>query len=387
MIKKASFPDVFGLKNHLNYVHQLKLCDLCLTHNKLFPFEYSYYTSAALRKHMKEGEPKTSHRGHPSCVLCQNTFFNTDELIQHMSREHYHCHLCGRHDSNMRIYFLDYNSLRLHFKDKHFLCERDHCRHEQFTSAFDSRIDYQCHLVQVHGNPGSNLSRGESRQQRTITLDSVSHRASGASPTLDLRHNLPPNAALVSTGNVATANRSRQQLPESIQVQIRQQRLPSRSEFPALGQNSTASMTQQVSAQSPSFGNNFPGFTQANPGHQNASSLAQRYTAGPSHSRDSFVRTLGGGHRPPEQLDEMDFPPLPEQPKVKGSKKSKPQSKSLHSRNDNNNGPLTLEQLISNSLTLNSRNSKLTGKKSGSKGSSAKSSKNIKQKPIKIQIS
>ena len=55
-----SFPDVFGLKGHLHFVHKLKLCDLCLTHNKLFPFEYSYYDNGALRKHMREGEPKTS---------------------------------------------------------------------------------------------------------------------------------------------------------------------------------------------------------------------------------------------------------------------------------------------------------------------------------------
>lgn len=376
--ESAEFNNVIGLKHHLDRTHRLKLCELCLTHNKLFPFEYSYYTGSSLRDHMKFGEPNTSHKGHPNCSLCHETFFNLDELLQHMSREHYHCHLCGRHDSNMRIYFLDYESLRQHFKSRHHLCERGNCRHEQFTSAFDSQIDYQLHLVHVHGGQSAGLSRGEARQQRTITLDSTSHRE-----PLPSRSNIPPNAAVISTGLIATANSSRRdraQLPESIRAQLQQQqqqrRLPTRAEFPALGletSTSTSASPQQVNV-NPTSSQNFPALPTPSVSTPRASS--HRVIAGPSSAR-SFVRSVGGGYRAPTQLDELDFPPLPEQPKNKSkNKKAKPQQQT-HPRDT---GPLTLEQLISNSLSLSSQSSS-NNKKNGTKGG-----KNVKAKAIKIQL-
>lgn len=397
-ITHTIFSDVLGLKNHLNYVHRLKLCELCLTHNKLFPFEYSYYDRAALDRHKAKGEPKTSHRGHPNCELCRLIFFNTDELIAHMSREHFHCHLCGRHDSVNRVYFADYTELRKHFKDKHFLCEREHCRFEQFISAFDTSLDFQLHLVQVHGNPTSGLSRGEARHQRTITLDSAPHRARPISPSRSFRQNLPRNAAVVSTGTVATANNSRHPLPESFQAQIIQQRLPTRAEFPALGQNSTSSSTNYAEQQSlpPTYNTSYPSLAQTNSDSSSnpiptsrpsttTCTTSLRIVAGPSSSRPSFVRTLGGGYQPPEQLNEMDFPPLPEHPKPK-SKSKKPKAQDNASTR-NTNGGLTLNQLFSSSLTMSNRNSKTNGKKANTKGNPAKSNKNVKPKAIKIQLS
>lgn len=369
------FPDVSKLKSHLSYMHKLKLCDLCLKHNKLFPFEYSYYDSVSLSEHMRKGEPKTSHRGHPTCSLCHDTFFNQEDLLQHMSRQHFHCHLCGRHNSNMHIYFLDYASLRDHFKSKHFLCERENCKHEQFTSAFDTQIDYQLHVAQVHG--GSNLSRGEARQQRTITLDSAPHRA----PVERREARLPPNAAIVSTGTPATANSTdpRRQIPESMQQQIRQQRLPARSEFPALGLTSSSgsnpvmcSTSQVVTVSMSQNTNQFPSLPQATP-NQQSRLLNHRIISGPSSSRGSFVRSAGGGNCAPERLDEMDFPPLPEQPKPKGAR-SKAKKSGPNARDEN----LTLDQLINSSLTISARNQ--------NKQRSNKSTKTAKPKALKIQL-
>lgn len=340
---------------------------------------------------MKEGEPNTSHRGHPNCKLCHQTFFNNDELIRHMSREHFYCHFCGNEGSNMRIYFLDYASLRNHFRNDHFLCERDNCRHEQFTSAFDNRIDYQLHLVQVHENSQSNLSRGEARQQRTIVLDSAPLRSrSGISPNRSLRQNLPLNAAIVSTGNLATANSSRQlRAPESIREQLRSQAPLPPSEFPALhaaanGElqppNRPLATAVQRTIQVTSM-NQFPALSQSTPSQTRVvpsdTPMSRRLAAGPSGSRVAFSRTLGGGIRPPEQLNETEFPPLPEQPKAKSNKKSKNVNISSTRRNDD----LTLEQLISSTLSLSNR-SRLNDKKSNTKKGSTKKS----SKPLKIQL-
>lgn len=381
-IKKSSeqisgtnvFPDVLKLKQHLYFTHKLKLCDLCLTHNKLFPHEYSYYDKISLSKHLKAGEPNTSHRGHPQCELCSNTFFNQDDLLQHMSREHYHCHLCGRHNSTMHIYFLDYASLRLHFKSEHYLCERGNCRYEQFTSAFDSQIDYKLHIADVHGG-SANASRGETRQQRTITLDSAPHRPASNRN----QPNVPRNAAVVSTGTLATANASdpRRQIPESFQAQMQQQRMPSRSEFPTLGNDITNSLgaptSQSVTVSSTSATSQFPSLVTTNPRPTSRTvPTSYRITAGPSSSRSAFNLTAGGGAVRPAQLDQMDFPPLPEQPKPKGAKsrKQKPMD-----RNEN----LTLDQLISNNLVLSSRGN-------SGKSKSNKTSKSAKQKPLKFQL-
>lgn len=364
-------------------MHKLKLCDLCLTHNKLFPFEYSYYDPLALKKHMRDGEPKTSHRGHPDCPLCRQIFFNKDELIQHMSREHYHCHLCGRHDSNMLIYFLDYEDLRQHFKIKHYLCERANCKYEQFTSAFDTKIDYQLHVVQVHGNPTTNLSRGEARQQRTIQLDSAPHRARDMSPSRS--QSRQPNSAIVSTGPMATANSARQPRPESMQAEIIQQRLPSRAEFPALGQGA-ANPSRQVPAPAPaSYVNQYPSLVQTSSGSTTTNStISQRLVAGPSTMRDSFVRTAGGGIRQPEQFRAMDFPPLPEQPKTKKTKK-KTDANRANGRSDS--CVLSLDQLISSSLSISNDPARTGGKRAGFKAGAAKSQKSARSRPLKIQLS
>lgn len=377
--ESKEFPDVEGLKLHLAIVHKLKLCDLCLTHNKLFPFEYSYYDLMSLRRHMRDGEPNTSHRGHPNCSLCNNTFFNQDDLIQHMSREHFHCHLCGRRDSHMAIYFSNYESLRLHFKKKHFLCERGTCRHEQFTSAFDSEIELQMHIVNAHGPSGANMSRGESRQQRTITLVTAPHRPSAASAR---QNNLPRDAAVVTTGTTATANNPRQQVPESIMAQIRQQRLPSRAEFPTLGgdPHSTNSMSISFGTQivsQPSNRNHYPSLAQTS--GQSTATISQRLTAGPSHPRGSFVRSAGGGFRPPpDQLNEMEFPPLPEQPKPKGSKKPKANQQNQKTRARDE--IMTLDQLISSSLSITSRNN------NNNRNKANKSNKQSKPKALKITL-
>lgn len=396
----AQFPDVLSLKNHLNYVHKLRLCDLCLTHNKLFPHEYSYYDPFALRRHMKEGEPNTSHRGHPDCKLCHDTFFNMDELLLHMSREHFHCHICARQDTNLRYYFMDYVSLREHFRNSHFLCERGNCKVEQFTSAFENEIEYQFHVFNVHGNPSS--SRGESRQQRTITLEPASHRstARGSSPHNSNRQaRQDRNVAIVTTGQMATANNpTTQRPPENILSQLRQQRLPTRNEFPALGQQGTSSSYAVVPIGTTSSLSNSNTHTAGMSGptrSQIRQALREPVRSVPPAPTDinnfpsmlpsssrpqSFVSTLGGGIKRPEQLNQSDFPPLPEQPKSKKSnqsKKSKGQTKPRIATKD-----MTLDELIRNSLVLGASSSRSESTKT--KGNN---SKNVKHKPLKIQLS
>ncbi|XP_008938468.1 PREDICTED: zinc finger protein 598, partial [Merops nubicus] len=59
----------------------------------------------------------------------------------------------------------DYEYLREHFREKHFLCEEGRCSSEQFTHAFRTEIDYKAHKTACHSK-----SRAEARQNRHIDL-------------------------------------------------------------------------------------------------------------------------------------------------------------------------------------------------------------------------
>lgn len=43
--------------------------------------------------------------------------------------------------SSKNSFYSDYEALRAHFQEKHFLCEDEGCAEEKFTSVFRSEID------------------------------------------------------------------------------------------------------------------------------------------------------------------------------------------------------------------------------------------------------
>lgn len=159
-----SFPLV---KNHVRKMHNLSYCDLCLKHLRLFTHERKCYTREALVRHRKNGDlDDKSHRGHPSCMFCDDRYLDNDELLSHLRKNHFWCHFCEKDGS--QDYFPEYKELRKHFKESHFLCEEGECMHEQFTSVFRTKIDYQAHQTQKHSDK---LSKAEARQARQVEID------------------------------------------------------------------------------------------------------------------------------------------------------------------------------------------------------------------------
>ena len=159
-----SFPQV---KDHVRKVHALMYCDICLRHLKIFTHERKCYTKEALVKHRKEGDPDDrSHRGHPLCQFCDYRYFDNDELLVHLRKNHFWCHLCEKDGS--QDYYPDYKDLRKHFKQAHFLCEEGECVHEKFTSVFRMKVDYQAHIAQKHS---ARLSKAEARQMRQLDVN------------------------------------------------------------------------------------------------------------------------------------------------------------------------------------------------------------------------
>lgn len=74
-----------------------------------FVHRYSYVsknliTKSQLEQHADKGdsevdgteEERGGFTGHPMCEFCRKRFYGENELYQHMSTEHYTCHLCQR---------------------------------------------------------------------------------------------------------------------------------------------------------------------------------------------------------------------------------------------------------------------------------------------------
>ena len=158
------FPQV---KDHVRKAHSRYYCDICLRHLKLFTHERKCYSREQLVQHRKHGDSDDkSHRGHPLCKFCDDRFLDNDDLLHHLRKNHFWCHLCEKDGS--QDYFPAYEDLRGHFREHHFLCEAGECIHEKFTSVFRTKIELQAHRAQKHSDK---LSKAEARQNRQLDVD------------------------------------------------------------------------------------------------------------------------------------------------------------------------------------------------------------------------
>ncbi|XP_072141850.1 E3 ubiquitin-protein ligase ZNF598-like [Dermacentor andersoni] len=177
--KPAPIFSNFGmLRNHVRKEHNRTYCDLCVEHLKIFPCERTAYTRRDMARHLSQGDlDDTSHKGHPLCKFCDMRYFDNDELYRHLRRDHYYCHFCG--DDYRLQYYRNYEYLRAHFREEHFLCEEGDCRNETFTAAFRSEIDLKAHRAQQHNR---SLTKAQAKQARTLDLEfAVTPRANSHS--------------------------------------------------------------------------------------------------------------------------------------------------------------------------------------------------------------
>ncbi len=160
---KTNFGSFAELRRHARQVHDKQYCDLCVKNLKIFPKEFRVYTRSELVTHRKTGDPDDkSHKGHPQCDFCSERYLGNDELLTHLRKNHFWCHFCEK--DGKQDYFADYEFLREHFRDEHFLCEQDECIHEKFTSAFRSDIDFQAHKLAKHSRKMSKVAAKQARQ-------------------------------------------------------------------------------------------------------------------------------------------------------------------------------------------------------------------------------
>lgn len=172
--KRPVFTNFGMLRTHVRREHHRTFCDLCVEHLRIFPNERTAYSKKDLARHLHTGDvDDTSHKGHPLCQFCDVRYFDNDELYRHLRKEHYFCHFCG--DDYRLQYYRNYEYLRDHFRQEHFLCEEGDCRNETFTAAFRSEIDLKAHRAQHHNR---SMTKAQAKQARTLDLEfSIAPRA------------------------------------------------------------------------------------------------------------------------------------------------------------------------------------------------------------------
>lgn len=162
----VTFRNFSQLREHMRKTHDLFYCDICLEGLKLFPSEFKVYSRADLTRHRREGDPDDgSYKPHPLCRFCDHRFLDNDSLHEHLRQNHFWCHFCendGRQD-----FYDNYDLLRRHFKEAHFLCEEGACRQEKFTSVFRSKIDLQAHRSDIHA---SGLTKSERKKLKRLEV-------------------------------------------------------------------------------------------------------------------------------------------------------------------------------------------------------------------------
>ncbi|KIW03400.1 uncharacterized protein PV09_05605 [Verruconis gallopava] len=175
------------LHRHVRSVHHKVMCDLCTRNKKAFTHEHELFTQSELKKHERFGDDhpgaidQTGFKGHPECGFCRQRFYGDDELYAHCRDHHEKCHICDRRDEGRRPqYYVDYNSLEMHFRKDHFLCPDRECLEKKFV-VFGSEMDLKAHQIQEHPN---GLSKDAMRDARRVDLGTFS----------DLRERYDPNA-------------------------------------------------------------------------------------------------------------------------------------------------------------------------------------------------
>ena len=232
------FANLRELESHLKRAHDRYLCDLCVSHLKVFPNERKHYNRKDLVRHRETGDPDTGVRGHRTCALCVSSgaanamFFDDDDLLAHLKRAHYNCHFC---QATTKMYFDNYASLKAHFIEKHFICEEGFCKDEEITSAFASRFDLAAHKASVHGS-------GKVNRNMVVDLE-LDFRGAGS----EAAGGLPGAAGPVATG-ANRSNRNRRNNyqqhdpddPDAEETAAARQLVPTQDDFPQLAASSAA---------------------------------------------------------------------------------------------------------------------------------------------------
>ena len=84
---------------------------------------------------------------HPWNDFCEEFFYNDQDFLDYLNRNHLTCHLCG--DAHKHVYYRDYESLEKHFAASHFLCPYQECKSKCYV-AFATENEMKAHMNIAH---------------------------------------------------------------------------------------------------------------------------------------------------------------------------------------------------------------------------------------------
>ncbi len=139
--------DVKTLRMHMISSHNLHMCELCIDHKHVFPYEQKVYQQCDYENHLRKGDNDGSE-GHPSCEFCKKRYYDKTALFQHLQKDHFTCHICDEQGIKYK-YYIDYRSLESHFRKDHFICEEESCLAKKFV-VFANEIEHASHTINYH---------------------------------------------------------------------------------------------------------------------------------------------------------------------------------------------------------------------------------------------
>ena len=145
-----SFENINTLSEHLNKVHKRFYCEYCLKENKLFLSQMNIYNSTNLKDHIKYGEYDKNiliSPPHPSCAFDGATFYNDEQLFNHMNNFHFICQLCR--DKKNIIFYPELKNLLAHYKSNHYCCPYQECLADVYV-VFGKEEELVGHLITKH---------------------------------------------------------------------------------------------------------------------------------------------------------------------------------------------------------------------------------------------
>lgn len=166
--------NIMALRGHVKEQHRSVFCGVCIASRAEYKSMLPVYPldsygrgkkSARLNEHMKTT--------HPPCRFCNISFFDDDQLYNHLVKAHESCNVCER-AGRMHEYFRNFAALEEHYRRNHFVCEDPGCRGIVFASKFD----LQAHTVQRHR---SDLPKNARSRRLQVDLSEL-HAPSGGTP-------------------------------------------------------------------------------------------------------------------------------------------------------------------------------------------------------------
>lgn len=149
-----------GLREHLNTVHKVDYCSICLDNRPVYLSEQQTYSDKERDSHNR-GEclrDPDSFVGHPMCFFCNRRHYDGEHLLKHLQQQHYSCDLCNRGEYTFTFY-KNRPKLLEHFADKHKLCDHPACRDlDPMLRVYHSDFELQTHMQSAHGASSKEIS-------------------------------------------------------------------------------------------------------------------------------------------------------------------------------------------------------------------------------------